>query len=118
MRSWLCPKYTKFQVCNIFLYLKENVKDEVDFCLKSIIEDFPKLVLSFHVRVARNINTIQNSKVAFSLQYIKEEMSNEIDFFHVDNHESSYKLALIFDWNDQTFPKFPKFKLAMSLQYI
>ena len=29
--SQACPKYPKQQVCNAFQYLKENVKDKVDF---------------------------------------------------------------------------------------
>ena len=39
--------------------------------------------------VARHAYVTQNNKIAFSLQYIKKEVSDEIDLSHVDKHESS-----------------------------
>ena len=42
----------------------------------------------------------QNNKVTISLQYIKKEMSVEIDFLHVDKHEIFLQIdTMIFDGN-------------------
>ena len=38
--------------------------------------------------LARNAQITQNNKFAISLQYLKKEMSNEIEFLHTDKHES------------------------------
>ena len=47
--------------------------------------------------------------VAISLQHIKKEVSDEIDFWHVDKHENSIQIdPMIFDADGQTFPKLPK----------
>ena len=42
--------------------------------------------------MARHAYVTQNNKIAFSLQYIKKEVSDEIDFSHVDEHESSLQI--------------------------
>ena len=49
---------------------------------------FFKVILSFWVCVARHAQITQNNKFATSLQYLKKEVSDEIDFLHGDNHES------------------------------
>ena len=38
--------------------------------------------------VTRHAQISQNNKFAISLQYLKKEFSNEVDFFHVDMHEN------------------------------
>ena len=63
--------------------------------------------------MARHAPITQNNKVATSLQYIKEEVSDEIDFSHVDKHESSLQIAtIIFEGHGQTFPMFPKYQVC------
>ena len=42
--------------------------------------------------VARHTYITQNNKVALSLQYMKKEVSDEMDFSHVDKHESSQQI--------------------------
>ena len=50
-----------------------------------------------------------NNKFAFSLQFFKKEVSDEVDFLYADKHESFLQIhAMIFDRDDQTFPKFTK----------
>ena len=44
------------------------------------------------MRVARRGYITQNNKVNFSLQYVKKEVSDEIDFSHVDKHKSSLQI--------------------------
>ena len=38
--------------------------------------------------VSRHAQITQNNKFAISLQYLKKELSDEVDFLHVDKHES------------------------------
>ena len=80
--------------------LKENVKDEVDF--------FTKFFHCCRFVWPGGPNYPKNIKFAISLQYLKEE-SDEIDFLHAYKHECFLQIdAMIFDWDGQAFPKFPK----------
>ena len=73
------------------------------------IKDFFKLILSFSVCVTKHAQITQNNKFAISLQYVKKEVSDEVDFLHADKHESFLQIdTMIFDGHDQVFPKFPK----------
>ena len=38
--------------------------------------------------VAKHAQITQNNKFSISLQYLKEEMSDEVDFLHTDKHEN------------------------------
>ena len=62
--------------------------------------------------------TFQISKFAISLQYLKKEVRDKVDFFHADKHEVSYQLnstlwasnflqgdTIIIDGHDQGFSK-------------
>ena len=51
----------------------------------------------------------QNNKFAISLQHLKKELSDEVDFLHAVNHESFLQIdTMIFDGDGQAFPKFSK----------
>ena len=63
-------------------YIKENVKDEIDFLPPDIHQGLLKLILSFYVYVARHVQITQNNKFAISLNYLKEEVSSEVHFLH------------------------------------
>ena len=53
-----------------------------------------------------------------SLQFLRKK-SDEVDFLLVDKHGSFLQIAImIFDGDGQAFSKFPKYKIAMSLQYL
>ena len=69
-------------------YLKENIKDEVDFCLLINAKGFCKVTLSFYMCMARHAQIIQNKRLTISLQYLKKEVSNGGDFLHGDELES------------------------------
>ena len=44
-----------------------------------------------------------------SLQYLKKEVRDKVDFLHADKHESFLQIdTMIFDGDGQAFPKFPK----------
>ena len=53
------------------------------------------------------------------LQYLKKEVSDEVDFLPADQHESFLQInTMISDGDDQALPKFPNSKFAISLQYL
>ena len=59
--------------------------------------------------MARHAQITQNNKFSISLQYLKKEVSDEVDIFHVDKNESYLQIdTMIFDGFGQAFPKFPK----------
>ena len=41
--------------------------------------------------IVKHYQSSQSSKFAMSLQYLKKEVRDEIDFLHVDKHQSSLK---------------------------
>ena len=44
---------------------------------------------------------------------VLKKVSDEIDFSHVDKHESSLQIdTMIFDRDGQTFSKFPKYQVC------
>ena len=61
----------------------------------------------------------QNNKFAFSLQYLKKEVSDEIDFLHADKHESLLQIDTVtligIIKHSQIYQNS---KVTMSLQYI
>ena len=69
-------------------YLKENVKDEVDFFACRLT---PKISLNWYYhsrRVARHAQITWNNKFSLYLQYLKKEVSDEVGFLHAYTHES------------------------------
>ena len=52
--------------------------------------------VSFSMCVVRHAQITQNNKFAISLQYLKNEVSVEVDFVHQLNMKLSYKLILWF----------------------
>ena len=58
--------------------------------------------------MARHAQISQN-KFAISLQYLKKELSDEVDFLHADKHESMLQIdGMILMGDGQVFPKFPE----------
>ena len=79
------------------------------FCLQINIKGFFTLILSFWGFVARHTQITKNNKFAISMQYLKKEVSNEVDFFHVGKHESFLQIdTMVFDRDGQALPNFPK----------
>ena len=67
------------------------------------------MTLSFYACVARHAQISQNSKFAISLQYLKSEVSDEVDFLHAEKHKSFLQInTMIFDGDGQAFPMFLK----------
>ena len=61
---------------NLIFYLLINVKV------------FYKLIVSLWVCVVRHAQAIQNNKFAISLQYLKENVKDEVNFLLADKHQS------------------------------
>ena len=53
------------------------------FGIQINMEVFYKLILSFY----KHAQSTQNNKFAISLQYLKKDVSDEVDFLHVDKHK-------------------------------
>ena len=58
---------------------------------------------------ARHVQISQNKKVAISLQYVKKEVSDVVDFLQADKHERLLQIdTKIFWWGWSSIPKVPK----------
>ena len=51
------------------------------------MEVFYKLILSFWACVTKQAQNTQNNKFAISLQYLKKDVSDEVDFLHAGKHK-------------------------------
>ena len=59
--------------------------------------------------LARYAQITKNNKFAISLQYLKKEASDAVDFLHANKHEIFLQIdTILFDGDGQAFPKFPK----------
>ena len=66
--------------------------------------------------LARHAQITQNNKFAISLEYLKKEVSNEVDILHADKYESLLQIdTLILMWNAKRFQSSQNNKFAMSL---
>ena len=68
--------------------------------------------------MARHAQITQNNRFAISLQYLKKELSDEVDFLHADKHESLLQtdsIILMEMFKHSQISQNRKF--AMSLQY-
>ena len=73
------------------------------------IKGFFRLILTCKVCVTMHTQVTQNDKFAISFQYLKKDVSDEVDFLHPDKRESLLQInTIIFDGDVQAFPKFAK----------
>ena len=57
--------------------------------------------------------------IIFSLQYLKEELSDEVDFLHADKHKSLLQIdSMILIGMAKHSQSFQNRKFVMSLQYV
>ena len=85
---WMCiARYTQSSQNISLQYLKKNLRGEDDFFLL-IIVGFFKMILSFQMYVARHAQITQNKTFAISLQYLKKEVNDELNFLHAGKHQS------------------------------
>ena len=79
------------------------------FGLQINVKDFFKFILSFVVCVATFAQIVQNNKFTISLQYLKEKVSDEVDFLLAGKHQSFLQV----DFN--TFGIEVSYKVMLSL---
>ena len=69
--------------------------------------------------VARHAQITQNRKFAISLQYLKREVNDEVDFLHAGKHENLLQIdTMILMDMVKHFQSFPNSKFTMSVQYL
>ena len=68
--------------------------------------------------VANHAQITQKNKFIISLQYLKKEVSDEVDFLHADKHESSIQIDTMILMGMAKHSQISQnSKFAMSLQY-
>ena len=69
--------------------------------------------------MASHAKITPKNKFAISLQCLKKEVRDEVDFLHIDKHKSFQQIdTMIFDGDGQAFPNSQKSTFPMSLQYL
>ena len=69
--------------------------------------------------MARHAHITQNNKFAISLQHLKKEVSNTVDFLHADKHESLLQIDTMILMETVKYSQSSQNrKFAMSLQYL
>ena len=100
-------------------YLKQNVKDGVDFSQLIIVKLFFKVTLSFLICVARHAQITQNKKTDISLQYLKREVNDEVDFLHAGKNENLLQIdTMILMEMVKNFQSSQNSKFTMPVQYL
>ena len=61
------------------------------FFLHININVFYKVIASLRVCVARHAQSPQNNRFAISLQYLMENVKDEVDFFSADNFKDFFR---------------------------
>ena len=73
------------------------------------------------MRMVKHSQSSQNCSFEISLQYLKKEVRDEVDFLHADKHQSflqfdpntlGLKVSYIIDGHDQAFSKYSKYQVC------
>ena len=63
--------------------------------------------------ISKHSQSSQNSRFATSLQYLKKEVIDKVDFLHADKHQSFLQGdAIIINGHDQAFSKYSKYQVC------
>ena len=66
---------------------------EVNFLHASKRESLPQIDTMIMMGMIKHSKSSQNSKFAISLQYLRKDVSDEVEYLHADKHQRvSYKL--------------------------
>ena len=79
-------------LCNIS---RKKLGMKLIFCLQINRKVFYKLIMSLWVCIARHVQSTQNDKFAISLQYLKENVKDEVDFVCADKHQRFLQIDII-----------------------
>ena len=103
-------KFSKYKSLQcLYNISKKEVRDKVDFLHADKHQSFlqvdsntlginvlQKVILSLLMGIIQHSQSTQSNKFAISLQYLKEEVRNRVNFLHAGKHQNFYKLALSF----------------------
>ena len=82
---------------------------KLNFCLQKNMKVFYKLIISLWVCIARKAQSTQNNKFTISLQYLNENVKDEVNFLPADKRESFLQVDNItLGVRCQESPKYPK----------
>ena len=82
---------------------------ELIFCLQIKTKVFFKLIVSLWVCIAIHAQSTQNNKFAIFLQYLKENVRDEIDFLPSDKRQRLLQTdTIILGVCGQACPNYPK----------
>ena len=116
-QAW--PKHPKQQLYNIFPISQGKVKDGVDYSLLTIVKHFFNLIVSFFICVTRHAQNTQNKKFDISLQYLKREVNDKVDFLHAGKHENLLRIdTMILMEIVKHLQSSQNSKFTMSAQYL
>ena len=62
---------------------------EADFLYADKHENFPRIDTMVLIGMVKHSQSSQNSKFAISLQYLKRDVRDGVDFLHADKYQSS-----------------------------
>ena len=65
------------------------------FCLQINTKIFYELIVSLWLCVVRHAQSTQNNIFAISLQYLKENVKDEVDFLPADEHQRFLPIGTI-----------------------
>ena len=84
-------------LCNISMHAYFQAwRMRLIFCLQINAKVYYKMIVSLWVFVARHVQSTENNKFKISLQYLKENVKDELDFFLLINFEGFFKVILPF----------------------
>ena len=90
-------------------YPKKNVGMKLISCLLINAKVFYKLIVSRWVCVDRHAQSTQNNKCAISLQYLMENVEEEVDFLPADKHQRFLQIdTIILGVYRHTYLNYPK----------
>ena len=102
-------------LCNVF---RKIWGTKLIFCLQINTNVFYKVLVSPWMFITRLAQSTQNNKFAISLQYLKENGKNEVDFLPADKHQRFLKIdTIILGVCSQACVNYSKYKFAIFLQY-
>ena len=82
---------------------------ELIFYLQINIKVFYKIIVSLWVIIARHAQSTQNNRFTISLQYVKKNVKNEVDFLPADKLQNFLQSdTIILGVCSQTCPYYPK----------
>ena len=88
------------------------------FCLQKNRKVFYRMLVSFWVCISRFTQRTQNSQLAISLQYLKENGKNEVGFLFADKHQRFLQIDTIILGVARHAQITQNNKFSISLQYL